>query len=156
MQLGTHFPLRVLDWFVAGIMFTWGATCLNVADATWQLSIYDGLRAWAGQNFWGFIMLGLGAVRLAALYVNGALRRTPHTRMVGAFLCAFIWLQLGFAMLQSETPPIAGLTIYPWLFLADIYNVYRAAQDAKVSDWRHSTPSERVTGTSEDAHNASA
>jgi hypothetical protein len=134
VKLSSHFPLRVTDWLVALIAFTWGFVCLQAPAETWELPIYDSVRIFAGQGTWGSVVLCLGLARIVALFINGAYRRTPHARMVGAFLMAFVWLQLSFAMFQQEYHPIAATAIYPWLFLADIYNVYRAAQDAKVAD----------------------
>jgi hypothetical protein len=134
VKLGNHFPIRVLDWFVAGVTLSWGIVCLNVGQATWDLPIYDPLRLLAPQGAWGAFAVMMGLSRMTALFINGAYRRTPHTRMVGAFLTTFMWLQLSFAMFQGEYHAIAATAIYPWLFLADIYNVYRAAQDAKSAD----------------------
>ena len=77
----------------------------------------------------------VGAFRLAALFVNGAVRRSPHVRWAGAFLSCFVWLTLSFAMFLAEVVSIA-VVIYPWLLMAESYNVYRAAQDARASDFK--------------------
>jgi len=122
-----------MDWIVEGIVLTWGVTCLNVSPMDWQMPAYSSLRGYASQATWGLAMVVLGIARLTALYINGSMRRTPHTRMAGAFLTAFVWLQLSFAMATADAAAIAGIAIYPWLFLADIYNVYRAAQDAEMA-----------------------
>lgn len=136
VKLQQHFPLRVTDWLLGGILTTWGMLCLYLDPAAWELPIYSGLRAFASQQAWGSVALILGSMRMTALFVNGAVRRTPHVRGVGAFLSVLIWLQLSLAMFQAEVATVA-VAIYPWLFVADIYNVYRASQDARDSDLRY-------------------
>lgn len=134
LKLQTHFPLRVADWLTAGILLSWGIACLNIEPAVWSLPIYSGLRTFASQETWGTLSTVLGATRMIALFINGSMRRTPHIRALGAFFTVFIWLQLTLGMFVSATPTIA-IAIYPWLCLADMYNVYRAAQDARESDY---------------------
>ncbi len=144
VKLQQHFPLRVTDWLLGGILTTWGLVCLSLPASSWELTTYAGLRPLASQMQWGIVALGIGFARMIALFVNGALRRTPHLRGVGAFLSVFIWLQLSFALFNTEIATI-GIAIYPWLFLADIYNVYRASQDARDSDMRWKALQQRKT-----------
>ncbi len=135
VKLQQHFPLRVSDWLLGGIVTTWGLVCLYMPVTAWQQPIYSGLRAVAQQDTWGYLAVVIGFARMAALFINGAVRRTPHARGLGAFICVFLWLQLTLAMFNAEVVAI-GVAVYPWLFLADIYNVYRASQDARDSDLR--------------------
>lgn len=135
IKLQSHFPLRVTDWLAAGILTSWGFCCLALPPQAWELPVHEGLARIAGQPVWGIAATGLGLVRMTALFINGAVRRTPHVRAIGAFLSAFLWLQLSFAMFMTSMPTIS-VAIYPWLFVADIYNVFRAAQDARIADQR--------------------
>ncbi len=151
MKLGSHFPLRVVDWLVACVVLTWGVVCLNVGGETWYLPMYESLRLYASQAAWGWIAIALGSFRVMFLFINGAMRKSPHLRMIGAFLTAFMWLQLSFSMFQSEYNSIAATAIYPWLFLADIYNVYRAAQDAKLADYGAGLASGKIKDASNTA-----
>lgn len=142
VKLQQHFPLRVTDWLVSNILLTWGLLLFYVTPETWDGGFFSGLRVVAGQETWATVAVVLGLARIVALFINGAMRRTPHVRAMGAFLSVFIWLQLTLGMLNAETTGV-GLAFYPWLFLADIYNVYRAAQDARDSDVRHAGVKER-------------
>jgi hypothetical protein len=120
---------------LAGIMITWGLACIYLPPEQWGWHGFDGLRRFADQQWWGAYAASLGLCRMIALFINGSMRRTPHMRAIGAFLSAFIWLQMSFGMMAAPAMTIS-LAIYPWLFVADIYNVYRAAQDAAASDQR--------------------
>lgn len=135
LKLQDHFPLRVSDWFAAGILTSWGMAVLAASPAIWSLTIYANLAKITSQDVWGCFALSLGIVRIGALFINGAMRRSPHARAVGAFLSMFIWMQMTFAILTLHAPGIS-IIFYPWLLAVDCYNVYRAAQDAKLSDSR--------------------
>lgn len=135
LKLQDHFAVRVADWLVAGCLVSWGMALLGAPAEIWNHPIHSELAKLGSQTFWGAFAMALGTVRLGALFVNGAVRRTPHLRALGAFLTLFIWSQLLLGLLASTLPSNAAI-FYPWLLLADMYNVYRAAQDAKFSDLR--------------------
>lgn len=135
LKLSQHMPQRACEWLLSGIILSWGVTCLYVPPEVWAGPAYSGLRNMANQTTWGVFAAGLGMVRFAALFVNGAVRRSPHARLFGAGLACFLWLQLSLAMFQDEIQAVA-IAIYPWLLLAEIFNVHRAAKDARVSDFR--------------------
>lgn len=149
LKLSQHMPQRATEWLLAGILLSWGVTCLYVPAAVWNGPAYSGLRGMADQTTWGVFAAGLGMVRLAALFVNGAVRRSPHARLIGAALSMFLWLQLSLAMFQGEVQAIA-IAIYPWFLLTDLFNVHRAAQDARVSDTR-AKEAIKAQGASRDA-----
>lgn len=133
ISLHEHFPIRVSDWLLSVILFSWGLTVLFLDPAVWALPIYSGLDSLASQGTWASLAIALGAARLGALFVNGAVRRSPHLRAVGAFLAIFIWVQISLGSMTSEAAG-AAVAIYPWLVFADMFNVYRAARDARQSD----------------------
>lgn len=132
-KLQDHFPLRICDWLISGILLSWGLACLAAPSDVWELPINHELANLAPQFGWGTAATALGMIRLGALFVNGAMRRSPHLRAVGAFFSLFLWMQLTLAVLTGHLPALAAI-IYPWLLIGDFYNVYRAAQDAKFSD----------------------
>lgn len=134
LRIRQHFTERATEWLVAGMLITWGYECLTADPAVWNLPINSALRTVAGQKTWGTIALSIGLIRLAALYINGAMRRSPHLRSVGAFLSCFLWLQLTLGVMLSELHSLA-FAFYPWLFFADFYNAQRAARDAGFVDW---------------------
>lgn len=133
LKLQEHFPLRICDWLVAGFLTTWGLACLAAQPDVWALPVNRELANIGPQGLWGAAAVALGLVRLAALFINGAVRRTPHVRAGFAFLTMFIWLQLTLGVFSASVPSLSVI-VYPWLLLADTFNVFRAAQDAKFSD----------------------
>lgn len=85
------------------------------------------------QHWWAAWALTVGAVRVAALYINGAWRPSPHFRAVGSFLTCFLWLTL---FLGAASAPIYAVTvaIWPVFFLFDSFAVLDAMKDARIAD----------------------
>lgn len=135
VSLHEHFPLRITDWLLSAIMLSWGLTLIAVDPQVWALPTFSGLNWIASQLACAAVATVIGLARIAALIVNGAIRRSPHLRLIGAFLSIFIWVQLSLGVLYSELVG-PGIAIFPWLAIADLFNVYRAAEDARASDDR--------------------
>jgi hypothetical protein len=129
------FPVRVTEWLVAGIMFSWSLACWKMTPEAWAQPTFSGLAQFADQNTWAFFAFWIGVIRLAALTINGAWRPSPHLRAGCAFLACFMWLQISLGLMTSDAAS-TGIAVYPWLLLADIYNVFRASHDARLSDER--------------------
>lgn len=127
------FPIRVCEWLLAGLMVTWGIAAWNHSDAEWANPIYAGLARIADQHAWGAIVTTIGILRLVALFRNGGWNPSPHLRAAGAFLACFGWLQISLGLFAAPVLS-TGIAIYPWLLAADIYNVFRAAHDARLVD----------------------
>ena len=150
LRLQDHFPLRITDWLLASILTTWGLAALAVDPVVWQLHINHELGEFASQDVWGSVTVALGMIRLTALFINGALRRSPHARAIGSFLTCFVWLQLTLGVFTAPMSTISAF-VYPWLLIADFYNVFRASQDAKFSDMKAMAIQRRPR---EDAHSS--
>ena len=135
LKLTKTFPVRVCEWLLAGISVSWGVAAWNHSNAEWANPIYSGLSRIADQHAWGAVVCTIGLLRLAALFRNGGWRPSPHLRAAGAFLSCFAWLQISLGLFAAEHLT-TGIAIYPWLLLADIYNVFRASSDARQSDER--------------------
>jgi hypothetical protein len=149
ISLHEHFKIRLTDWLLSAILLSWGMALFAVNPKVWLLPTFSGLSSIAGQFTWAVVATGLALARLGALFVNGAVRRSPHLRLIGAFLSIFIWVQLSLGVLFGDLVG-PGIAIFPWLALADMLNVHRAAQDAWTSDTRarqlRGTAARRVTG----------
>jgi hypothetical protein len=137
VKLTKTFPIRITEWLLAGIMLSWSFACWNLTPGEWDGPFYALLDRLAPQQTWAFIAFCIAFLRLSALTINGAWRPSPHLRAAGAFLSLFIWLQVALATLVSPIGSTA-VAIYPWLLLADTYNVFRASYDARLSDDRAS------------------
>lgn len=135
VKLTKTFPVRVTEWLLAGIMLSWSVALWNIGPNEFHAPVYAGLSQLATADTWAFYAFWLGFIRIAALTINGAWRPSPHFRAVCAFMSCFMWLQITLS--QFATPFFnLGIAIYPWLLLADIYNVFRASHDARLSDER--------------------
>jgi hypothetical protein len=135
VKLTKTFPIRVLEWLLAGIMLSWSIACWNLDATAWSQPTFSGLARIADHGTWAFIAFWIATIRLTALTINGAWRPSPHLRAAGAFIACFMWLQITLGVLAAEVSSTA-IAVYPWLLLADIYNVFRASHDARVSDDR--------------------
>lgn len=150
LKLTKTFPIRICEWLLAGIMVSWGIAVWNHADSEWANPIYMGLSRIADQHTWGAVVCFIGIMRLVALVRNGGWQPSPHLRAAGAFLACFAWLQISLGLFASPVLS-AGIAVYPWLLAADIYNVFRASYDARMSDER-ARVERRERGTMQGAH----
>lgn len=135
VKLTRTFPIRITEWLLAGIMLSWSIVCWNLQQNEWSGAMFTGLSRLGDQDTWAFFAFFIALGRLAALTINGAWRPSPHLRAAGAFLACFMWLQIVLGLMASPIPTTA-IAVYPWLLLADIYNVFRASHDAGISDDR--------------------
>jgi hypothetical protein len=153
VKLTKTFPVRVTEWLLAGIMLSWSIALWNLTPDEFGNPIYVGLQRIADNGTWAFFAFWIAAIRLAALMINGAWRPSPHLRAGCAFLACFMWLQIALGQFAADQASL-GIAIYPWLLLADIYNVFRASHDARISD--ESARSARVAGVREGANATAA
>ena len=128
----SKFRERVAEWHSALAMFSIGIILLMEGE-TFALAPYSEIQNIATESTWGTICAGLGGLRLAILGVNGAMWRSPHLRAVCAGLSALVWSNFLTGYLSSHTPTLMlGMVSAALLF--DLYNSYRAAQDARQED----------------------
>lgn len=135
VKLQKTFPIRVTEWLLACIMFSWSFALYKMPPEGFANPIYAGLARLAHADTWATFAFLIGGARIAALTINGAWRPSPHLRAAGAFLACFMWLQISIGQFMADQPTLA-IAIYPWLLIADIYNVFRASYDARLSDDR--------------------
>jgi hypothetical protein len=135
LKVTKTFPVRVMEWLLAGMMLSWGIAAWNLPEQAWNAPYYSGLSRIAEHHTWGAVAATIGILRLAALFRNGGWRPSPHLRAGCAFLACFVWLQLSLGYMAADITSMA-IAVYPWLLLADIYNVFRASSDARDSDDR--------------------
>lgn len=131
--ISTHFPARFSEWLLSCILISWGASLLFMDPAKYELAVFTGLSQIASQAMWAVYAILVGMVRIAALIINGAYARSPWLRLIGAFIAVPVWANMTLGIMAEQVISTAT-GVYPWLMFADIYNVYRAAQDARISD----------------------
>lgn len=129
-----HFPVRVLEWFLASIMLTYSPVFL-FGTGLFDRPFFQPMQNIWPQYLWGWMFLIMSLIHLSALYVNGTRRKSPHVRATCSGLSAIIWLQMDFGMFLSDKPNF-GMVLYTWFVIASIYNAIRASMDARISDDR--------------------
>ena len=138
-----HFKVRFGEWIVALALFGWGLVVITTPQLFQNSSIYVNMGRLAPQDLWGWSATIIGAIRLTFLTINGTWRRSAHLRAIGAGLSACVWAAIigSYLTLDHRIPNI--FTVGALLAL-DIYSLWFATADAKVSDvhsrGRHDNP----------------
>lgn len=140
-SLKTHFPARAIEWLMAGILFSWGyyvVTHPQLFTAPETKAVFSGIvrvSEFFGQPpvTIGLMALLTGFSRAAALFVNGAVTKTPLIRLLTAFGSAYLWTSIAVGLWLSDVANV-GLVVYPWFVLADVVSGYRAGYDLVIAE----------------------
>lgn len=124
-----RFGPRMMEWFMALHTIGWGYVLLLPEELFIQ-------PAWAGfrglfinELAMGWMMTGLGVLRLLGLIVNGARRDvTPLIRQVSAGVGCLIWAGISYCCASSGVVS-TWLAIYPLFAVGELVNIHRAAHD---------------------------
>ncbi|MCO6386255.1 hypothetical protein [Aliihoeflea sp. 40Bstr573] len=130
------FPARASEWALSGMLMGWSVILTINEDLFATGASYAKMAELADQETWATLCLYAAALRLLMLLVNGAWRRSPHLRALGAFIACGFWFQITIGFIQAGTVS-TGLAVYPFLLLLDSYNAVRAAGEAGLSDKVH-------------------
>lgn len=134
-----HFRLRVSDWFITLMLTTLGLILLQPGGTFETFAPFSYLKRFGSESTWGLVCVIIGSFRLFALVINGTFkdfRWSPYIRAIMAVLSCFIWFQLATSVLSMDVWH-PGASVYPYLFLFDIYNASHAAAEAGVAERRH-------------------
>lgn len=129
VQVAHRFGPRMPEWFLAAVTALLGIVLL-LPEETFLQPTWAGFRALFGdENLLGWVMVGLGLVRIGGLIVNGARKHvTPRIRQVsagGGFL-----LFMGWTCAFAASGVISTwLAIYPAFAVLELANIYRASRD---------------------------
>lgn len=128
-------PDRLIEWLFAGMMLSWGAWLLSPAWTTFDNPQYAALASLAREEIWAAWSIGVAALRMGALVVNGRYRRTPLLRIACSLLGLIWWLVLIhlFLITPQQNPP-AGFSWYPVFVLFEAVSCWRSAADAFHAD----------------------
>lgn len=133
---GPYCRYRASEWHTAIAIFGMG-----LWTVVWPRAFADGRFAAVDNLFaattFTWMLLLLGAGRMAALYINSNLPYGgPILRMLGALAGAALFSQLGFALWLNHlfAPQVSaspGIVIYATLAASELFSAYRAAGDAR-------------------------
>lgn len=129
VEFKKHFPPRAIEWLLAALMVSWGASVLLHPGLFEENPVWGYMKIMAPQAAWGMYAFCIGLFRAVALFINGAWYRTPQIRIGAAFACCFVWTQILLGLAHSQVDSVLTALI-PWFILADIYASYRAGADA--------------------------
>lgn len=126
-------PTRAVEYLLAWCITCWSATIFLFAG-TMDGPSYLYIREVAAESVWGAFGIGFGVLRISALIINGAWRRTPLLRFVGAMSGFMWWITIGglfYLGVKSGAQPFPMLGCYPVLAFFEGYSCFRCGQDAK-------------------------
>lgn len=126
---------RVEIWMSIIMMLTGFA--FLIPGETFSLPAYDFVERFVAEDYAGVLAVFVGGARLVALYYNGARRKTPLVRVVGAVGGFFFWVGIVIGIFVSTVGvmPIGfGLAIFPVFALAEIHAASVAAADIVILD----------------------
>lgn len=125
---------RSIEWFSAAVMLGWGVILAhgNLLDEPGFIAFKERLDS---DGFWIAVFCIVGAGRLMALYINGRWPRTPIIRMIGSSVGTAMWAVVAYFLLKAawinDKPISTGPVVYGLLAACDLYQVSRAAFDAR-------------------------
>ena len=124
---------RALEVYLATLMLVCGVALVTPGD-TFALQHYTLVREYISERTGGFIFIGTGIIRLAALGVNGQVRQSPIPRLVGCLVGAGFWLTMAVAMEEwyrhhVEIIPLM-LSVASVNFAFEFYSALRCGSDA--------------------------
>ena len=136
-SLRQHWPSRKIEWLMSGMLATWGLYLLLHPEVftnpetgvlfAGMVSLSNYIAPYPAL-VWGGLAFAAGLVRGIALFINGAYTRTPLIRVITSFISMFVLTQIVIGLWKSGVPNL-GLVVYPWLVVADLLSVHRAAID---------------------------
>ncbi len=127
------FP-RLSEWWAAGVLMALGYVLIANPDLmlSSKAGAYQLLLMICSQEAWADVMRVFALMRLVILLINGAWRRSPHLRAVGAFCSCFFWVQITLSVWHT-----AGFLfiLAAGVFVLDFANFIRAMRDARTVDY---------------------
>jgi hypothetical protein len=143
-SLRSYWPVRKIEWIMAGFLASWGMYILLHPAIFYSPAT---AKAYAGLAYlssglhpnpafvWGSAALLIGSLRGLALFINGAYTRTPLIRLMTSFASMFIVTQIVIGLWQSGVSN-PGLIAYSWFVIADLTAAHMSAIDVALAEKR--------------------
>jgi hypothetical protein len=137
-----HMPIksRSVEMYFASVMLIIGLFLVAPGD-TLQLGGYEFIRGYVyifpGSEFgFGALIALTGALRWAALLINGWWYKTPAIRIFGCIVGSLLWTTMSISVLSSANLPgfplIGSFTLTAIVF--ETFSAIRCAKDAHEQD----------------------
>jgi hypothetical protein len=127
-----HFEARVTEWIMGASLTYYGLGLVGEGDFWTNPKAWAGMTQYMGENGWGWLCVGLGLGRLAALAINGTFadtvysRYSPLVRGFTAIASAAFWFMV---ILSVSAVASAGSRIYPLPLVLELWCVFHAWRD---------------------------
>lgn len=127
---------RALEWLTSGVLLAFAIVLAIPGDT---LAVTPAFRPLsdlgADDAMVSSMLLTVAIMRMTALYINGAWRRTPRLRMWGAIASAPLFLIFSLTAMVSfaagDQPALStGAGTYLVLFFFEVLAAYRSSADA--------------------------
>lgn len=134
-----HFPARSGEWFLSFMLVDWGLRLLRHDVMFENRPAMAQFASIASEDVWGGVALAIGLLRIFCLAINGTFPHTwygrwsPHIRCAMSFLSVGCWVMIALGIAKSGVNS-TGLSVYPYMAAFDIFNAFRASQDAANMD----------------------
>lgn len=133
LRIQEHFQVRIAEWLMAGVMFSWGAHLLIFPHTFMDNRMFTDIRQYISEPIMGYGTLMYGIARAVLLVINGAWRPSPHLRALLAAGSSFFWLQIFFGVAHTMRDSIIQ-SLIPWFILVEFWSVMHAMNDARHVD----------------------
>lgn len=130
---GNNGQTRAVEYMLAWLMIGWGSMLAWYPGDILVGLTYRFVVAFATEHTWAIVSLTAGTLRIIALIINGAWRRTPLVRFCAAAFGLLWWTTLGglywLAVLKGGAP-FPNILSYAVFVYFEAYSCYRCGQDA--------------------------
>ncbi len=126
---------RDTEWLCAVLMCAW-ALVLAVPGATLAGPSFPAVHRYGlTDTLWACAFGAMGALRLAALCIDGRSPRTPYARMLCAFFGVLGWGQVAIMVYEGAVATLGiaapDAALCGVLSLVELRSLYRASYDAR-------------------------
>lgn len=133
-----RFRARITEWAGAAQMCILGAVLLAQSDSFAEFPAYAMMAGFRlPEVFWGWLLLGLGVLRVIGLIINGSMKSvTPWIRVTGAFVGFACFAMITVSMIASVrllgVVIPSGVEMYLVASCMEIAAIYFAFADARM------------------------
>lgn len=137
VRIQHKFRLRLVEWAGAVQLILLGWILVQPDESFANGHGFLALAELMTETSWSFWFLGVGIVRLAALFINGSMESvTPWFRAVGAIFGFMSFAAITYSMLVAKfilgAPISTGLAMYSVAATCEVAAIYLAFADARI------------------------